>query len=197
MLLTPAQSLISQVVTRHLLKDLDDEGDFDEDILRTEKGVEPMTHNEEVIDQEVAQEEELPPAREYIGYKHCCVIDENNLYVTLVLCFIYRSGEEETLEPQYYTLPEGSRIVQANAPSQRPHAGAEGLIIPKWDDEFENWIEGATEEEISAWEIEHPAPEVPDPNESLESRVDALEAAQANIWSEQASAIKEGINSVE
>lgn len=35
------------------------------------------------------------------------------------------------------------------------------------------------------------------PSGDLEQRVAALEAAQANAWSEQAAAIREGVNSVE
>lgn len=73
-----------------------------------------------------------------------------------------------------------------------------GFIKPRWDSI--GWTEAATDEEIAAWEAEHPALEVPEPHEpsgDLEECVTALEQAQAEIWSAQAAAIREGVNSVE
>lgn len=52
-----------------------------------------------------------------------------------------------------------------------------------------------SEEEIAADRDSMPEP--PEPSGDLEERVAALEQAQAEIWSVQAAAIREGVNSVE
>lgn len=52
-----------------------------------------------------------------------------------------------------------------------------------------------TEDEIAADRDSMPEP--PEPSGDLEERVAALEQAQAEIWSVQAAAIREGVNSVE
>lgn len=57
-----------------------------------------------------------------------------------------------------------------------------------------------TPEERSEEEIKQDRDSMPDPPEpsgDLEERVAALEQAQAEIWSAQAAAIREGVNSVE
>lgn len=52
-----------------------------------------------------------------------------------------------------------------------------------------------SEEEIAA--DRDSMPEQPEPSGDLEDRVKALEQEQAEIWSAQAAAIREGVNSVE
>lgn len=52
-----------------------------------------------------------------------------------------------------------------------------------------------SEEEIAADRDSMPEP--PEPSGDLEERVAALEQAQAEIWSAQAAAIREGVNSVD
>ncbi len=74
-------------------------------------------------------------------------------------------------------MSEGYSLIRTGCPIIKQYAGAPGLIKPKWDSETTAWVEAATEEEIEVWEAEHPAPEIPEPGETLESRVDALEAA--------------------
>ena len=95
-----------------------------------------------------------------MNYKHSCVIDANFIYKTLVLVLLTQAdqGEEQEWTLQNYTLAEGERLVDAAPPAVRSHAGAAGLISPKWDSDTSAWIEAATEEEIAAWEAEHPDP---------------------------------------
>ena len=146
------------------------------------------------------EQEMASVTREYIGYEHYSVIDSENRYVTLVLCNLYSVGEEIEIEPKYYKLQEDYRIVKKRNPTIRLHAGQTGFVDPVWDADTEVWAEGLDAEQLAVWEAEHPAPEVPDPpepSEDLEDRVAALEKAQAEIWSAQAAAIREGVNSVD
>ena len=95
-------------------------------------------------------------------YKHSCVIDANFIYKTLVLVLLVQAdqgqGEEQEWKVQNYTLSEGEQLVDTAPPTMRPHAGAAGLVSPKWDADNSAWIEAATGEEIAAWETEHPDP---------------------------------------
>ena len=95
-----------------------------------------------------------------MDYKHSCVIDAEHLYKTLVLVLLVQTDQEQEREWQVqgYTLGEGEQLVDAAPPAVRSHAGAAGLISPKWDSDTSAWIEAATEEEIAAWEAEHPDP---------------------------------------
>ena len=137
-----------------------------------------------------------------MDYKHCCVVDIDDAYVAFVLVLLEQNEEGETVENvQSYKLKDGERLIDAKPPTMRPYAGAAGYIYPRWDDDTGGWIECATEEVIADWGAEHPAPEEPEgpepPSGNMEQRVAALEAAQASAWSEQAAAIREGVNSVE
>lgn len=62
---------------------------------------------------------------------------------------------------QGYTLAEGESLVArtdaCRQPIPKPYVGAPGFVRPRWDGAA--WVEGATEAEIIAWELEHPAPE--------------------------------------
>ena len=95
-----------------------------------------------------------------MNYKHSCVIDANFIYKTLVLVLLTQvdQGQEQEWKVQNYTLTEGERLVDTAPPTMRPHAGAAGLVSPKWDANTSAWIEAATGEEIAAWETEHPDP---------------------------------------
>ena len=142
-------------------------------------------------------------------YRHCCVVDALGYYKTLVLVLIHSSAaEDESYTIEGYTLGDGEHLVNTHFPKMRQHAGDTGFIKPNWigaygisDDLVGEWTEQADEAEIALWEAEHPAPVVPEPEPEpggeLEERVAALEAAQASAWSEQAAAIREGVNSVE
>ena len=93
-------------------------------------------------------------------YKHSCVIDANFIYKTFVLALLTQAnqGEGQEWKVQNYMLAEGEQLVDTAPPTVRPYAGAAGLISPKWDAETSTWVEAATEEEIAAWEAEHPDP---------------------------------------
>ena len=112
-------------------------------------------------------------------YKHFCVIDAEGNYKTFVLVLL-EPGEDEMPQEkiQYYELLEGKSLVDTAPPSTRPYTGAMGLVRPRWDDETGAWVEGATNEEIVAWEAEHPAPEatVPTPDEQMRADIDYLAA---------------------
>ena len=105
-------------------------------------------------------------------YKYCSVIDSQNRYKTLVLVFNALDETGETQEKiQYYTLLEGECLVDAPPPMMRPYAGADGFIKPAWDGS--EWRESATNEEITEWEAEYPAPTPAPPSES--ERLTSLE----------------------
>lgn len=125
-----------------------------------------------------------------MDYKHSCVIDAQNLYKTFVLVLLVENQEHQQEEKvQYYTLQEGERLVDTTPPAMRPYAGAEGFVSPKWDNDTSAWIEGATEDEIAAWEEEHPAPELPDPPDPS--------GGDYVTYRELADAIREGVNAVD
>lgn len=140
-----------------------------------------------------------------MDYKHSCVIDAQNLYKTFVLVLLVENEEHQQEEQiQYYTLQKGEQLLDAAPPVMRPYAGAEGFVSPKWDTSTSAWVEAATEEEIAAWEAEHPAPERPGPPEpsgDLEQRVADLETDKADktevqaVWDQMAEAYQEGVQS--
>ena len=114
-----------------------------------------------------------------MDYKHCCVVDTQGYYKTLVLVHLEPDedgGPREMI--QHYTLEEGERLIDKQQPTKRPYAGADGFVRPRWDDETGAWVEGATNEEIVAWEAEHPAPEppAPTPDEQMRADIDYLAA---------------------
>ena len=108
-----------------------------------------------------------------MGYKHKCVIDAQNRYKTLVRMLLTEKGEQI----QNYEMLEGESLVDTIPPVMRPYAGAVGFISPRWDAGASAWVEAATEEEIAAWEAEHPAPKKPEPVpkvEELQAKIAAL-----------------------
>lgn len=117
-----------------------------------------------------------------MDYKHACVVDAERNYKTLVLVLMEQDEEGQIKENiQYYTLQDGEGLVDAIVPFARSHADAPGLVRPRWDDETAAWAEGATAEEIAAWEVDHPAPAnlaAPTAEEQLRADVDFLAAIQ-------------------
>lgn len=92
------------------------------------------------------------------------------------ITFTFRETEEEreVEEVQYYTLAEGESLVprtdECRQPTMKVYTGAPGYIRPKWDGA--GWVEGATDEEITAWELEHPSPVIvqqPTPEEDMDA----------------------------
>lgn len=113
-----------------------------------------------------------------MAYKHSCVVDTNAIYKTLVLVLLVENEEHQQEDQiQHYEMLEGEMLVDAVPPTMRPYAGAAGFIRPKWDAAASAWVEGATEEEVAAWEAEHPAPELPESVPTAEERLTALEGA--------------------
>lgn len=113
-----------------------------------------------------------------MDYKYYSVIDVQDRYKTLVLAVNEPDETGEAQEKiQCYTLLEGERLIDAAPPVIRPYAGADGFIKPVW--EGSEWMESATDEEITAWEAEHPAPPSPTPSREQQGLADiALKLAQ-------------------
>lgn len=99
-------------------------------------------------------------------YVHRCVIDGEGYYKHMVLVEIADDGREAI---QYYTLEPGESLVDTRLSGEHVH--------PKWDGN--GWIEGATAEEIAAWEAAHPVPEPAGP--TLADRMADVEDALATI----------------
>ena len=118
-----------------------------------------------------------------MDYKHSCVVDAKFIYKTLVLVLLTQAdqGEEQEWKVQNYTLAEGEQLIDTAPPIMRPHAGAAGFVSPKWDSDTSAWIEAATEEEVEAWEAEHPAPDLPEKVPTAEERLTALEGAMLSM----------------
>ena len=63
-------------------------------------------------------------------------------------------------------------MLDVSQPLKRLHAGGAGFVRPRWDEDAAAWVEGATAEELAAWEAAHPAPAVD---------LDALRAAKQDV----------------
>ena len=87
----------------------------------------------------------------------CCVIDADNYYVDL---FSVYEDSEKVLHVYGYTMQPGDRMLDVSQPLKRLHAGGAGFVKPRWDEDTAAWVEGATAEELAAWEEAHPAPAV-------------------------------------
>lgn len=93
--------------------------------------------------------------------KNYCVIDSDNFYRTIIYTSLAEnpSGEQEELVVGY-KLAEGERLLDGQPPLIKGHVGGAGFVKPRWDEDAAAWVEGATAEELAAWEAEHPAPAV-------------------------------------
>ena len=88
-----------------------------------------------------------------------CVVDAGGLYRAFVTVQTEQSTDEEPKETVLgYKLVEGERLIDTQPPAKRLHAGSAGFVKPRWDENAETWVEGATTEELPAWEAEHPDP---------------------------------------
>ena len=136
-----------------------------------------------------------------VTLKDRCVADANGFYKIFVTIRTDQSEDGTRTETVLgYKLKEGEQILDALPPLKKNYAGGVGFVKPRWDEDTAAWVEGASAEELAAWEAVHPAPVIPEPPEpsgDLEERVVALEQSQAEIWSAQAAAIREGVNSVD
>lgn len=103
-----------------------------------------------------------------MSHRHCCVIDAEGLYKTLVLVITkpnMEGHEQEFIE--HYRLADGETIIDARAPGGN-------LCKPRWNGKA--WEESATPEEIEAWQLEKDenAPPLP-AGPTLPERVGSLE----------------------
>ena len=88
-----------------------------------------------------------------------CIVDATGIYLDVVGVSIAQSDDDKTEKTVLgYTLAEGERLIDAFTPVKRQHAGTEGFVRPRWDEGTAAWVEGATAEELAAWETEHPDP---------------------------------------
>lgn len=87
----------------------------------------------------------------------CCVVDAQGFYRAYVL--VQTDGDKQTVVG--YTLQAGEVLVESDTtPDRKQHAGGAGFVKPRWDEDTAAWVEGATAEELAAWEEAHPAPAV-------------------------------------
>lgn len=104
-----------------------------------------------------------------MALKCCCVIAADNMYRAYVTVKIDEKDGNPVTTVFGYKLAEGERAIDAAPPVMRYNAGAAGFVKPLWDESAAAWVEGATVEELAAWEAAHPAPAVD---------LDALRAAK-------------------
>ena len=108
-----------------------------------------------------------------MSYKHCCVVDADGAYKTFVLVLLEQGEDAEiTGTVQGYKLGDGEQLLDAQPPLYKVNAGGAGFVKPRWDEGTAAWVEGASAEELAAWESEHPAPAV---------NLDALRAAKQEV----------------
>ena len=101
--------------------------------------------------------------------KSCCVVDEQRLYKAYVLV----QTDDGIQNVIGYKLQAGEKLVDSDTtPDRKQHTGGAGFVKPCWDEDAAAWVEGATAEELAAWEAAHPAPAVD---------LDALRAAKQEV----------------
>ena len=131
------------------------------------------------VENALFDKDEPKEVKKEMKYKHCCVVDAYGVYKTFVLVIIRNNPREDSsvtseAEVQYYAMLPGESLIETKPPSMRLHAGTLGFVNPKWDEDSNSWTEGATDEKIAAWEAEHPAPEMPEPQPSTDEILDIL-----------------------
>ena len=84
--------------------------------------------------------------------KNCCVIDAARKYITYVNVLVDDQGVENI---QNYILQEDERLIDAKPPVMRTSTATGGYLVPVWDMDISTWTEGATADELAAWEAEH------------------------------------------
>lgn len=89
------------------------------------------------------------------------VVDSNNIYKTFVTVDQEQDDAGNTGNIVVrYKLSEGERLLDAKRPKLKENASGVGFVKPRWDEDTAAWGEGASAEELAAWEAEHPAPAV-------------------------------------
>lgn len=108
-------------------------------------------------------------------YKYMCIVDVKNFYKDLAyVCVKQADDGSVAYEMQNYKLKDTEYLLNAAKPTICRYAGSAGFVKPRWDEDAAAWVEGATAEELAAWEAEHPAPEVPEPQPSTDEILDIL-----------------------
>lgn len=93
--------------------------------------------------------------------RQCSVIDSMYFYRLYVAVQSAQNADGEMTEIVLgYELKEGEQLLDALPPIIKDHVDSPGFVKPRWDNDAETWVEGATAEELAAWEAEHPAPAV-------------------------------------
>ena len=87
-----------------------------------------------------------------------CVIDASGMYLDVVSVITEQADGEVAETVLGYKLKEGERLLDVQPPLIKDHAGGAGFVKPRWDENAAAWVEGASAEELAAWEAEHPDP---------------------------------------
>lgn len=96
-----------------------------------------------------------------VSLRDCCVVDAGGLYRAFVTVQTEQGADGEPKETVLgYKLAEGESLLDAPPPGIKNHAGGAGFVRARWDEGTAAWVEGASAEELVAWEAEHPAPAV-------------------------------------
>ena len=112
--------------------------------------------------------------------KDCCVVDADGFYKIFVTVQTEQGADGEPKETVLgYKLAVGERLLDAPPPGIKMHAGGAGFVKPHWNEDAAAWVEGATAEELAAWEAAHPAPAV-DLDALRAAKQDANKAALAD-----------------
>lgn len=91
--------------------------------------------------------------------RDCCVVDAGGLYRAFTTVQTEQGADGEPKETVLgYKLAEGECLIDVAPPTKRLHAGTTGFVKPRWDEDATAWVEGASEEELAAWEADHPDP---------------------------------------
>lgn len=94
-----------------------------------------------------------------MSLKQCCIIDNVGTYVDLFSVKTEQNSDGTTTENVLgYNFKDGERLLDVLPPLIKDHAGSVGFVRPRWDESAAAWVEGATAEELAAWEAEHPDP---------------------------------------
>lgn len=91
-----------------------------------------------------------------MDYRYCCVINAEGFLKDRCVLVLMESQPDGTVENkiQGYALLPGESLVDDKPPATKTNADSEGLIKPKRENSA--WVEGATAEEITAWNEAHP-----------------------------------------
>ena len=124
------------------------------------------------------------------------VLNAEGFIVTNVIGSLFKNAVcEERYEPQFYTLKEGETTIPheyAYQAHDRQNVGDTGFVKKRWTGS--EWVEGATPEEIAAWEAKHPVPPPRAPTALEELQADTkIIKAQVQAQSDRADFVEDCI----